>query len=93
MLGSFIYEGKAIDENKNNIFVEGKVSSGLKLQQRRDIWPIKENYLGVAIKLRYQKVNSPDEDGKGALRFPRLLEIVQDCRLVQADELIEGDAG
>lgn len=87
MLGSFVYEGKAIDENKNNIFVEGKVSSGLKIQQRQDIWPIKENYLGVAIKLRYQKVNSPDEDGKGALRFPQLLKIVQDCRLVQADEL------
>lgn len=87
MLGSLIYEGTAVDENKNDILVEGKVSSGLKIQQRHEIWSNKEDYLGVAVRLRYQKVNSPDEDGKGALRFPRLLEIVQNCKLVQADDL------
>ena len=88
MLGSFNYEGEAIDEDRNNILVEGKVSSGLKIKQRVDVWADKDKYLGVAIKLRYQKVNSPDEDGKGALRFPRLLEIIQNCQLVKADELI-----
>ena len=76
ILGSFNYEGEAIDEDKNNILVEGKVSSGLKIKQRVDIWANTKKYLGLSMRLRYQKVNSPDEDGKGALRFPRILEII-----------------
>ena len=87
ILGSFNYEGEAVDEDKNNILVEGKVSSGLKIKQRVEIWANKEKYLGVAMRLKYQKVNSPDEDGKGALRFPTLLEIIQNCQLVQVDDL------
>ena len=82
-LGALWVEGMALDEDRNEILVRSKVSSGLSRDLRREIWGDRSTYLGVGVRLTYQKATPVDEDGYGSLRFPRFQHLMQNCEFIK----------
>jgi ATP-dependent DNA ligase len=82
-LGALWVEGMGLDDSKNEILIRSKVSSGLSRDLRREIWADKETYVGVGVRLTYQKATPIDSDGYGSLRFPRFQYLMQNCEFIR----------
>ena len=84
-LGALLIEGKGLNDDFVPIPIRSHVSSGLTRTERQQIWDKKDDYLGVAVNVDYQKAQDAklDEEGYGSLRFPKYKGVVKECRLIQ----------
>ena len=87
-LGALLIQGEGLNDELVRIPIKSRVSSGLKKSERKQIWDNKQDYLGVAVNVHYQKAQDArlDEDGFGSLRFPKYKGMLKECKLIQFDE-------
>jgi hypothetical protein len=84
-----LIQGEGLNDELVPIPIKSRVSSGLRRAERKQIWDNRQDYLGVAVNVHYQKAQDSrlDEEGFGSLRFPKYKGIVKECRLIQFDDI------